>query len=269
MFSRTAKAIFQAMRELVRNWPALAIMLATYAILLGGVYLFVTTKEATTTQVALTVLLAIAAPVLFFILQTVSAGYTSGTQARVLIADSIKNSWKLLVISLPVVAISILAIYGLARLQTYLGTSVHPVDPSAISSLPQTHSQNIQWTEVLFLSLRYLLIFVAAPLVLIHLWISTNRHGILQTLRRGLSHLRRAVAPESVLIYLTGFVVFALVPYFVLSTPITAKGAGLEITLFVTRLAVAFILTLLGWVLTMGALALTEEINPQVVTEDA
>lgn len=261
MFSKSARAIAGAIRELFRNWPALAIMTATYGVLLTGVYLFVTTKEATPIQLIITIVLALLTPTLFFVLQTISAGYATGIKARTLIAQSMKNSWKLFVVSLPVIAITALGVYLLARTQTYLSlnTSSNAADPLAITPLslqPSTH-----WVGVAISSLRYLLIGVFAPLALIHLWIAANHTGLLETLKRSLMHMTRAFAARSVLIYLAGFLVFALVPYLVLFKTTTTSGAWLEIGLLVTRLAVVFCLTLLGWVVTVGALALTEQSN--------
>lgn len=270
MFSKSARAIAGAIRELFRNWPALAIMTATYGVLLTGVYLFVTTKEATPIQLIITIGLALLTPTLFFVLQTISAGYATGVKAKTLIAQSMKNSWKLFVVSLPVIAITALGVYLLARTQTYLSlnTSSNAADPLAITpfALTQSLQPSTHWVGVAISSLRYLLIGVFAPLALIHLWIAANHTGLLETLKRSLMHMTRAFAARSVLIYLAGFLVFALVPYLVLFKTTTTSGAWLEIGLLVTRLAVVFCLTLLGWVVTVGAMALTEQSNP--VTED-
>ncbi len=45
-------------------------------------------------------------------------------------------------------------------------------------------------------------------------------------------------------------------PYFLLFTRTGAKGEWTELTLFGLRLVLAFLFTLLGWVLTMRALAI-------------
>jgi hypothetical protein len=65
----------------------------------------------------------------------------------------------------------------------------------------------------------------------------------------------RAFAPRSVLVYLVGFFVFALVPYFVLYTRTSVTNGWAELFIFGVRLAFAFVLTLWGWTITLGALA--------------
>jgi hypothetical protein len=54
------------------------------------------------------------------------------------------------------------------------------------------------------------------PLTAIHLWLATIHDGLGGALKRILSLLSRAFAPQSVLIYVAGFLIFAVVPYFLL-----------------------------------------------------
>jgi Na+/H+ antiporter NhaB len=68
--------------------------------------------------------------------------------------------------------------------------------------------------------------------------------------------LARAFAPQSVLIYVIGFVIFAVIPYFLLFKTIPTTHAWLDISLFVARLAIVFALTLFGWVMTVKAISL-------------
>ena len=57
------------------------------------------------------------------------------------------------------------------------------------------------------------------------------------------------------LVYLIGFFVFALVPYFVLYTRTSVTNGWAELLIFGLRLVFVFALTLWGWTITLGALA--------------
>jgi hypothetical protein len=67
----------------------------------------------------------------------------------------------------------------------------------------------------------------------------------------------RAFSPQAVFVYAAGFVVFAVIPYFLLLKPIPVKKPWIELAIFVARLVMIFLLTLFGWVVTIGALALS------------
>jgi hypothetical protein len=238
MLRKSATALHTASRQLFKNKKAFAIMTAIYILLLTTVYAFFTTKEATRGQVVITLALALLAPLLFFVLQAGSASYTS--DERLSVVNWIRSSWKLILISLPVIAVGILAAYTLNKLQTRL---------------------NVSSAAAAFSSVRYLLLGVIAPLVLIHLWIPTKRNGLRQTIRKSLGHLAAAFTPRSVLIYMAGFVVFALVPYGLLFKTTAIGGVWLQIGLFAARVFAAFALMLLGWIVTVGALSTMREMD--------
>ena len=82
------------------------------------------------------------------------------------------------------------------------------------------------------------------------------REGLGGAIRRIGTHLARAFAPQSVLIYIVGFVVFGVLPYLLLFKPTPTSKVWLEISLLVVRLGVVFALTLFGWVITVWALSL-------------
>jgi hypothetical protein len=68
------------------------------------------------------------------------------------------------------------------------------------------------------------------------------------------THLARAFAPRSVLIYIAGFLIFGVAPYFLLFKTTSTKHAWLELSLLVARLVAVFALTLFGWAITVRAL---------------
>ena len=64
----------------------------------------------------------------------------------------------------------------------------------------------------------------------------------------------RAFAPQSVVTYAIGFVFFAIIPYFLIVPTTHLTNPWLETGLLVARLALAVALSLVGWVVSIGAL---------------
>jgi hypothetical protein len=104
--------------------------------------------------------------------------------------------------------------------------------------------------------IRYLAFGLVLPLATIHLWLATVREGLWPAVRKIGTHLARAFAPQSVLIYIVGFLIFGLLPYLLLFKTTPTNKAWLEVALLVARLAAVFALTLFGWVITVWALSL-------------
>ena len=261
MFSTAAKAIFNATRGLFRNWPALALIAAVYAALLITIYFFVSTREATVAQLVITLLLAVAAPILFFMLQAVGASYTVEAGTSFLL-KSARSFWKLFIISLPVIALAILALYLLSKVQAHLAIS-STAAPSQLTSQTQVASPSIRWGLTALTAVRYLLLGVAVPLLLIQFWITVSNQGLgwLVTWRSLAARLRevaiKAFAPESFLIYAAGFLVFAVIPYVAIFKTIPSKLAWVEVTWLALRLLVSAAFVLLGWITTVGALSIS------------
>jgi len=69
MLTETFRSIITAARKVFTNWRAMLLLAIVYASLLAALYFFVAVREASIGQVILTFALAIAAPLLFFVLQ--------------------------------------------------------------------------------------------------------------------------------------------------------------------------------------------------------
>ena len=216
-YSTSLRAIVCAARSLFGNRRSLLLMLAVYAGFLAAVYLFVSTREATVSQLVLTLITLIGAPALFFVLQAAIVGPTS--------RGLLKRSLKLLLVSAPIVALTLAAVYGLNKVHTH---------PAIVTTV------------------RYLVWAVVAPLVVVQLWIAVSNGGV-QSLRRLLG---RTFAPQSMFVYACGFLMFAIVPYLLLQKPVPAHRPWLEISLIVARLGVTALLILIGWSLTVRALSI-------------
>ncbi|MFN2493104.1 MAG: hypothetical protein ABR501_09510 [Pyrinomonadaceae bacterium] len=262
MLTNTFRAITIATRSVFKNWQSTLLIAIVYASLLLILYSFVIVKEATLLQVSITFAVAIAAPLLFFILQTMIASTPTAATAGSLLRRSLANFWKLLLISLPLIAIAILVAYLLAKIQSRLSATV----PDAAAQLPRRiataatardRPRPIDWRGVALSTLRYLAFGLVLPLAAIHLWLTTAREGLGAAVRKVKTLVLRSFLPQSVLIYIAGFLIFAVAPYLLLFRTTPTKHAWLEISLLVARLAIVFALTLFGWLITVRALSLS------------
>jgi hypothetical protein len=273
MLTETIHSIATATRNVFKSWQSMLLIAAVYASLLALLYLFVSIKEATLIQVTLTFAFAIIAPLLFFLLQAMVA---SASEHQVLEGDdskqeqvsaafvlrkSLTSFWKLILITLPLIGLGILIAYLLAKAQNHFGSTLSEVATNTPHQLAETSRgqrppRPINWKVALFSTVRYLTFGLVLPLAAIHLWLATVRDGLGGAIRKIANLFSRAFAPQSVLIYIAGFLIFAVVPYFLLFRTTQTKHAWLELFLLVVRLIIVFALTLFGWVITVKALAL-------------
>lgn len=229
MFVQAIRTEITAIRLLFANPLALLLLVMTYGALLGASYLFVSTREATVAQLIVTLALLLVTPALFVALQALSINYVNGPGAASLIKKTTYDSLRLMAISLPLLATTALAFYGLGKIHS------HPTIVGAI---------------------RYLLIGMIAPLLTIQLWVAASREGFSQVLRRAHKIAVEAFAPQSVFVYACGVLVFAVAPYFLIFHSTQTERAWLEVSLLTVRLAASALLILFGWVTTVGTLSL-------------
>jgi len=229
MYLKSFSVMFSAVRLLFKSRQVLLMLLLAWAGLLTAVYVFASTREATISQLLLTLVVVIAAPALFFVLQAVSVTYADGPVSGSRIRKLLFDCLKLIVVSLPVVVVTLLAVYGLNKVQTYL---------------------------TLATTLRYLLIAVVAPMLAIQLWIATANGGVRAVVKSVRGLLRKTFAPQSMFVYGCGFLIFAVVPYLLLQIGTSSERPWVEISVLMLRLVVSAILILLGWVTTVGAISI-------------
>jgi hypothetical protein len=268
MIKNIFSAFGSAAHELTSNSRALVTLVLLYAATLAASWAFFATREATVTQLVVTLLLAVAAPVLLLVTLTISVGYDYSEQgALALLKQSLKDFWKLFVVSLPLILIGIAALYLLGKIQT-----AGPATARAIASSARAPAQApLEWKAVAVTATEYLLFWFALPLVAVHLWIATTRDGLKMALKGVARTIASAFAPSSILIYVVGFSVFAVAPYFLVFTKTPAASAWVEVGVLGARLALAAVLSLLGWVITARAMvriqqakiSSSQENNPQ------
>jgi hypothetical protein len=265
MLTETFQSIASAARNLSRNWQPMLLIAIVYACLLVVLYFFVSVREASLAQVVLTFALAIAAPLLFFVLQAMIAGAAASDADELtsgaLVRRALTSFWKLLLITLPLIALAVLIAYLLGKAQARFGTTLNnpAVDlPRRVANAANAReaARSIDWRAAILSTVRYLFFGLILPLAAIHLWLATAQEGLGPAIKKLKTLLARAFAPQSVLIYVVGFVIFAVIPYFLLFKTIPTKHAWLEISLLVARLAVVFALSLFGWVMTVKAISL-------------
>jgi hypothetical protein len=261
--------------QLFRHWGALLILLLLYLAMLGAIYQFFVTREATIGQLILSVILALIAPILFLVIQVMAARYDQEHQrAWGLLGGSLRDFWKALVISLPLILIAALALYLFSKPAAPAPQSpttsvardaarTPTVSPRPVAPKPPATT----WQSVAVSTIEYLLFCLILPLAAIHLWIGTAREGLAQTFKKFHRILGRAFAPRSVVVYAIGFIFFAVVPYFLIVTRTPVNSPWLDAGLLVTRLTLAMLLSLLGWVVTVGALGRQDDRDAAAVSQ--
>ncbi|MFL6283613.1 MAG: hypothetical protein ACJ74Q_10785 [Pyrinomonadaceae bacterium] len=257
MIKDSLNALADSARNAFRGWRGLLLLSALYLLLLACVYEFFSVGVGSAWQLIVSGAAAVAAPLLLFALLSATAHFalpddskTTGALAR----RSLRDFVKVLLLTVPVAALGWLVFYLLGKLPEHLPKIVE--GPRAVvSATAESRPVPLHWQEALTSGLWVLLFGIVLPLVAGHLWLAVARDGLLPTLKRIHRVVARAFAARSVLVYVVGFFVFALVPYFVLYTRTSVTNGWTELFIFGLRLAFAFVLTLWGWTITLGALA--------------
>src|SRR5712692_6293109 len=257
MIATTFKTWIDTTKALLTNVRALAIFAGLYALLLGTLYWFIATREATVWQVAITLFGLVLIPAEFFILQ--AAILDQARDARFRWRTILIDALKIFVVTIPILIIAYVLWYLLNKWQVH-----YPAPKPAITFPPAPPKpQPVHWPTLLFGTLRCLLFGIAFPLAMIHKWIEVTRNdlktllaggakGILIRIGRGCAH---AFSSNSVLTYALGLIVFGVIPYALLFVRLTIKGNKTEFAVFILQLVLAFAFMLCGWIVTVGALA--------------
>jgi hypothetical protein len=269
----TIKRLLETTRSLLTNPRALAILAVLYALLLATLYGFISTREATVWQVVLTMLLLVLIPIEFFVLQAAILQHARADKFRW--AQMMRDAIKLAVVSIPIIVLGCVLYYLLNKWQAHFPAP----DPLVTFPAPKgpTAPQPLHWPTVLFATLRCLLLGIALPLATIHLWIEVAARDVRASLDGGAktvlkrigNTLAGAFAFDSVLTYGLGLIVFVLIPYAILFVRIPAKGTKTDFAVFILRLVLVFVFTLIGWIATVTTLAKTNTETSTVVSTHA
>ena len=256
MIKESLKALGDSARDALGGWRGLLLLSALYLALLACVYAFFSTGVANAWQLFVTAVTALAAPALFFLLQAAAAnfalpGATAGGAAR----RAPRDLLKVLLLALPLIGLAVLFVFLLGRLEAWLPKVGEAPAAAYVTVTGEPKPAPLHWQTALVSSLWLLLLGFLLPLVAAHLWLSAAGAGLAATLRGAHRVVGRAFAPRSIFVFAVGLFVFGLMPYFVLFTRTPVSNGWAELTLFGLRLLFAFVLTLWGWVITLGALA--------------
>src|SRR5690349_12549549 len=255
---------FSAIATMFANPGALLVFATLYALLLVACYLFISIREATIWQVLVTYALMILIPLDFFTLQAaiVNRATDQRLRWRVILIDALK----FFVVCIPVLLVVWLLHFLLNKIAVRYPAPVPIVEvlpPNQIELPPPTPP--LHWPSLIFSTLRFVLWGVAFPLATIHLWIAIAggevrplfSNGVKLFFKRIGSALVRAFSPDSVLLYGLGLLVFFVLPYVILVPTFTVNGNKRELAVFVLRLLLSFLFSLIGWVWTLTAFART------------
>lgn len=265
----TIKRLLETIKSLLTNPRALAVFAVLYAVLLATLFGFVRIREATIWQVMLTMLFLALIPFEFFVLQ---AGILQRTRAsRFGWAQLMRDAIKLAVVTIPIVILGFTLVYLLNKWKAHYPAP--PVASFPVTSGPPKPSA-LHLPTVLFATLQFLLLGLVLPLATIHLWIEVAAHDVRTSLGGGAKTVlkrignafARALAFDSVLIYALGLIMFGLIPYAILfAPPNKVMGNKTDFAIFIARLLLVYVFTLIGWVVTVSALARTAgEASPEL-----
>ena len=255
----TIRTFIDSARALLTNPRALAILAALYALLLATLYGFISTREATVWQVAITFVFVVLIPVEFFVLQ--AAILQHARTEKFPWAQIMRDAIKLAVVTIPIILLGFGIAYLLNKWQA------HYLAPEPLLTLSNAKAppaaQPLHWPTVLFATIRLLLLGVALPLATIQLWIEVAAQDLRSSfgdggkivLQRIGNAIARAFAFDSVLTYALGLILFVLVPYAILFLRIRLTGNKTDFAVFMLRLLLVFLFTLIGWIVTLTTLA--------------
>jgi hypothetical protein len=253
----TIKSFLNTTRSILTDPKALGILAILYALLLATLYGFISIREATFGQVALTFFFLVLIPIEFFVLQAATLNHARAPKFQW--GQILRDAIKIAVVTIPIILLGFLIQYLLNKWQMR-----HPAPlPPPVTFSPREAApapQPLHWPTMLFATARLLLLGVALPLAAIHLWIeATYRDGGARTfIQRVGNALSRAFALDSVLTYALGLIIFFLVPYFILFSGKPPKGNKTDFAVFILRLLLVFLFTLIGWVVTLTTLTKIE-----------
>jgi hypothetical protein len=257
-------SIAGATRSLLRDWQVAAVFGGVSATLVAALYLFVTTEEATLSQVLFTFMLALIVILLFYVFQTMGISYTRREmRPNALVLHALKNFWKPLLISLPLIPLVWLVIYLVGLNLTSGPLNFYPSEWPTIAGHPLSFYFNgkastpTHWQEIFSATWRLTLYGIVLPLAALHLWIAAAHDGLKLSFKRVGHILLSAYKPQPVLIYTIGLIVFGFMPCLLVLIRTPVSNGWVEVGILTARLILAFLFFLFGWVITLGALTET------------
>jgi hypothetical protein len=260
-----------AARRLANDWRASLVILFLYLVMLLAVYVFFSTMVATVGQLVITGVTALIAPLIFFVIQGMGVSYmvhepdAERHGAVRLMVGALKGFWRLVVISIPFLLLAWLLVYLLGKIPPATEAAPAVAHAAARAATATGHTaahpspQPTDWRGVALTALQFLLFGIVLPLAAVNLWIATARDGLGRAIKRAHRTLYKSFAPGTMLIYLVGLLIFGVIPYLLVGMRPPIKGELIEVGQLGVQLALAALVVLFGWILTLGALTRRQE----------
>lgn len=218
-------------KEVVGNIRSFVVFFVVYLALVGATALFVVTNLATYRAVFFTFISMLLAPAVFFLLQMLCVSFKGNTKTTEWLKNSLKNFWRVFLVSLPVIGLGILIHRSFALVENQ--------QPNAFT-----------------MSLRLLIFGFILPLTMIYLWIETFRNdSVIDVLKNFKDVISQAFAPLSIWIYFLGLLVFAFIPFLLLSPQLKIQQSNVVIGFLIFRVIIALLFIFFGWIITVNALS--------------
>ena len=251
----TLKIWFESLKATLTSLHTI-VLLVLYALLLVSFYFFISTREATVWQVFVTYALLFLVPAMFFVFQAAILDFAR--KRKFVLKPILLSAFKLFLVTIPVLLIGAFVWWLMNKLQARF-----PAPPAPVVFAPTPPKpQSVHWPTMLITTLRFVLFGIAFPLATIHLWIEASVCDVRSSFAGGAKTifgtigraLARAFSSEAVFVYGLGLILFVLGPYLFLFVPIHVKGTKTDFAIFILRLALAFVFTFVGWVVTVTTL---------------
>ena len=237
MLNQVWNSVRTAFQGIVTKPRAVVLAFLVYLLLIGMIWLFVTTREATIADLLITFVSAILVVTLFFLLQAIAVGYGDGLHLKALVAGLMRDAAKLLVVSLPVIALAVIVNLMANRL------TPEPFEPENFFS------------RTLLPAIKVIVFWLILPLLAIRLWIVTARHGLRAAYARIGRTFLDSFAPGRVLTFVLVAAITGAIAYLLIYQKTTINREWIEISVLAARIALAAIVIFLGWLVGIRALS--------------
>lgn len=205
-----------------------------YVLMLAFVWVFVRTREATSLDLLLTLIVPVVVCALFFALQSLAVRPKANDGSKRTVSSLFRDGWKLFVVTIPVIVIGIIVWLLMDRFTPPYGGSFA--------------------RRTLLPTIGMIILYVLLPLVAIRLWIA-SRSGIKNTYRSIGRSVLNALNPTRLLIYVVFALVFGGIAYLLIFKKTPVDREWVEVGLLGLRLALAGVAIFLGWFLGVRAVA--------------
>jgi hypothetical protein len=240
------EAVYQLRGNLV-SWRIALLIFVLFLLTFLSLVLFFTTREASLFQLLVTALSALLSIAFFSLFQSALLLLPEYKRPGELLHHSLRSFWKVILITLPVILVMVLFYLLINRIESNIKSEA-------------------EWIVKLLSTLRAIAFAFIFPLLLVLMWTSTVRSGIRSTVRQLHKLLLLSFSGRSLLLFSLGFLLFALLPWLILSIKTQVANDWLELALLLIRLIIAFMAFFIGWSFMTGKVS---ELVPKDLSKEA